>query len=119
VIGLIGGQEKADLIPVSTYDKSMDIDQDKVDQAVLALLSLGRHEGYRTWKAFGWESMNPLHQKGYISDPVTKSKPAPFTEQGLRESERLFERRLMTLTVSKKAIEPRARVNPIWTSGCC
>ncbi len=30
----------------------MDFDQDKVDQAVPALLSLGRHEGYRTWKAF-------------------------------------------------------------------
>jgi hypothetical protein len=27
----------------------MDIDQDKVDQAVLALLSLGRHEGHRAW----------------------------------------------------------------------
>jgi hypothetical protein len=26
----------------------MDIDEGSVDQAVLALLSLGRHEGYRT-----------------------------------------------------------------------
>ena len=43
----------------------MDIDQEKVDQAVLALLSLGRHEGYRTWKAFDWK-------------------------EGLRESERLL-----------------------------
>jgi hypothetical protein len=31
-----------------------------VDQAVLALLSLGRHEGYRTWKAFDWEVMGRL-----------------------------------------------------------
>jgi hypothetical protein len=30
----------------------MDIDEDKVDQAVLALLSLGRHDGNRTWKGF-------------------------------------------------------------------
>jgi len=29
----------------------MDIDQEKVAQAVLALLSLGRHDGYRTWQA--------------------------------------------------------------------
>jgi hypothetical protein len=46
------------------------IDQDKIDQAVLALLSLGRHESDRTWKAFDWEVMGRLHQKGYISDPV-------------------------------------------------
>ena len=30
------------------------IDQDKVDQALLALLSLGR-QGNRTWKGFDWE----------------------------------------------------------------
>jgi len=50
-----------------------------VDQAVLALLSLGRHEGYRTWKAFDWEVMGRLHQKGYISDPVGKAKSVDFS----------------------------------------
>jgi hypothetical protein len=68
-----------------------DIDQDKVDQAVLALLSLGRHDGYRTWKAFDWEVMGRLHERGYISDPVGKTKSVMFTEEGLKESERLFE----------------------------
>jgi hypothetical protein len=68
----------------------MDIDQEKVDQAVLALLSLGRHDGYRTWKAFDWEVMARLHQKGYIADPVGKAKSVLFTEVGLRESERLL-----------------------------
>jgi hypothetical protein len=70
---------------------AMDIDQDKVDQAALALLSLGRHEGYRTWKAVDWEVMARLHQKGYMSDPVGKAKSVLFTEGGLRESERLFD----------------------------
>ena len=69
----------------------MDIDRDKVDRAVLALLSLGRHDGFRTWKAFDWEVMGRLHQKGYISDPVGKAKSVLFTEEGLRESERLFD----------------------------
>ncbi len=69
----------------------MDIDQDKVDQAVLALLSLGRHEGYRTWKTFDWEIMGRLHQKGYITDPIGKAKSFLFTEDGLRESQRLFD----------------------------
>ena len=67
----------------------MDIDQDKVDQAVLALLSLGRHDGYRTWKAFDWEVMGRLHQRGYITDPVGRAKSA-LTEEGLRELARLF-----------------------------
>jgi hypothetical protein len=29
----------------------MELDTDKIDQAALALLALGRHEGYRAWKA--------------------------------------------------------------------
>jgi hypothetical protein len=73
------------------YTLPQDIDQDKVDQATLALLSLGRHEGLRTWKTFDWEVMGRLHQKGYITDPVGKAKSVLFTEEGLRESERLFE----------------------------
>jgi hypothetical protein len=73
------------------YAMPMNIDQDKVDRAVLALLILGRHEGDRTWKAFDWEVMGRLHQKGYISDPVGKAKSVQFTEEGLRESQRLFD----------------------------
>jgi hypothetical protein len=73
------------------YAMPMDIDDDKVDQAALALLSLGRHEGYRTWKGFDWEVMGRLHRKGYISDPAGKAKSVLFTEEGLRESERLFD----------------------------
>ena len=68
----------------------MEFDTDKIDQAVLALLALGKHEGYRTCKAFDWEVMGRLHQKGYITDPVCKAKSVLFTEEGLGESERLF-----------------------------
>jgi len=56
----------------------------------LALLALGRHEGYRAWKAFDWEVMGRLHVKGYITDPVGKTKSVLFTENGARESERLL-----------------------------
>jgi Domain of unknown function (DUF6429) len=68
----------------------MELDTDNIDQAVLALLALGKHEGYRTWKAFDWEVMGRRRQNGYITDQVGKAKPVPFTEEGLRESERLF-----------------------------
>ena len=68
-----------------------DINADKVDEAVLALLYLGLHDGYRAWKGFDWEAMGRLHEKGYITDPVGKAKSVLFTEEGLRESERLFQ----------------------------
>jgi hypothetical protein len=67
-----------------------DIDTGKIDEAVLALLYLGLHEQCRAWKAFDWEAMGRLHKKGYITDPVGKSKSVVFTDEGLRASERLF-----------------------------
>jgi hypothetical protein len=68
----------------------MELDTDKIDQAVLALLALGRHDVDRTWKSFDWASMERLHEKGYISDPVGKAKSVLLTEDGARESQRLL-----------------------------
>jgi len=68
----------------------MEIDTEKLDQTVLALLYLGRHQGDRTWKSFDWEIMKRLYELGYITDPVSKAKSVVFTDEGLRESERLF-----------------------------
>jgi hypothetical protein len=68
----------------------MDIDTDRIDEAVLALLYLTLHDRYRAWKGFDWDAMNRLHQKGFIHDPVGKAKSVVLTEEGLRESERLF-----------------------------
>jgi hypothetical protein len=70
----------------------MKLDKEKIDEAVLALLLLGVHDGARTWKGFDWESMNRLYEKGYISDPRGKAKSIVFTEQGRRQAERLLER---------------------------
>ena len=68
----------------------MDIDTDKIDQATLALLYLGLHERCRAWKSFDWDAMGRLHEKGFIFDPVNKAKSVMLTDEGLRESERLF-----------------------------
>jgi hypothetical protein len=69
----------------------MKLNADKVDNAVLALLLLGRNEGNRAWKGFDWEAMNRLHEKGFISDPRGKAKSVAFTDKGLAEAERLLE----------------------------
>lgn len=68
----------------------MEIDEDKVDRAVLALLWLTLHDGERAWKGHDWDAMDRLHAKGYIHNPVGKAKSVVLTEEGLRESERLF-----------------------------
>ena len=69
----------------------MAFDNDKIDEAVLALLLLGVHDGARAWKGFDWEAMNRLHEKGFIPDPRGKAKSVVFTEEGLVEAQRLLE----------------------------
>ena len=74
------------------------MDQDRIDEAVLALLYLGiyqRHRtipGARTWKSFDWEVLDRLHIRGLISDPATKAKSVMLTEDGLRDAEAAFRR---------------------------
>ena len=36
----------------------MDLDEEKIDAAVLALLRLTLHDGRRAWKGFDWGSMD-------------------------------------------------------------
>ena len=69
----------------------MELDTDKIDDAVLALLYLGLHDGARAWKGFDWEAMNRLHEKGFISDPRGKAKSIAFTEEALIEARRLLQ----------------------------
>lgn len=68
----------------------MDYDEEKVDDAVLALLLLGCHDDVRTWKTFDWDAMDRLHAKGFISKPAGKAKSVVFTQEGLARSEDLF-----------------------------
>src|SRR3954469_12147621 len=68
----------------------MEIDTDRIDEAVLALLYLGLHDRWRAWKGFDWDALDRLHEKGMISNPASKAKSVVFTEEGLREAERLF-----------------------------
>lgn len=73
----------------------MDIDYAKVDDSTLALLYLVAFKdrfGTRAWKSFDWETMNRLCEKGYISDPKSKSKSVVLTEEGYLRARDLFER---------------------------
>ena len=61
----------------------MDIDQEKVEQTVLALLYLTSFK----------DKLNSLHEKGFISNPATKAKSVALTEEGAKRSQELFEKR--------------------------
>ncbi|MGC4094627.1 MAG: DUF6429 family protein [Polyangiaceae bacterium] len=68
----------------------MEIDEDKIDDAVLALLYLTLGRDGRAWKGHDWGAMNRLHEKGFIGDPVNKAKSVWLTAEGIARSERLF-----------------------------
>jgi hypothetical protein len=44
----------------------------------LALLYLTLHDRYRAWKGFDWDVLNRLHERGFIEDPVNKTKSVIF-----------------------------------------
>ena len=68
----------------------MKINEDSVDDAVLALLWLTLHDGQRAWKGHDWDVLGRLYEKGLILDPVGKAKSVVLTNDGLRRSEELF-----------------------------
>lgn len=65
----------------------MEIDSDKIDDAVLGLLWLTLHDKHRAWKGFDWNSLDRLHEKGMIEN---NAKSVALTEQGLKRAEELF-----------------------------
>ena len=67
------------------------LDQEKIDDSVLALLQLTLHDGHRAWKGFDFDVMERLFEKGYIFNPRGKSKSVALTASGLQRSKELFE----------------------------
>lgn len=71
----------------------MDYDEERIDDAVLALLHLTMWDdgrGTRAWKGHDWAAMERLHQKGYIGDPKAKARSVVITEEGRVRAEELF-----------------------------
>lgn len=77
---------------------ALQIDNDLIDDAVLALMFLTLHEDRaypsmaRAWKSFDWNAMGRLHAKDLILDPVGKAKSVVLTQEGLKRSEAAFYR---------------------------
>jgi hypothetical protein len=75
----------------------MNYNEEKIDEYTLALLYLVTHErheglGARAWKGFDWDTLNRLHEKGYITNPIGKAKSVGMTEESFRKAEELFKK---------------------------
>ena len=66
-------------------------DHEKVNEVVLALMYLTLHDYYRAWKGFDWDTLDRLHEKGWIDNPRSKAKSVVLTEEGLSKSASLFQ----------------------------
>ncbi|SMO97591.1 DUF6429 family protein [Paracoccus laeviglucosivorans] len=69
----------------------MQLDHDKIDDAVMALLCLTLHDRNRAWKGFDWTVLARLHRKGYITNPVNRAKSVQLTQAGMDRAEALFQ----------------------------
>jgi hypothetical protein len=67
-----------------------EIDTDKIDDTVLALLALTMCGGDRAWKSHDWDALGRLHEKGMIDNPVGKAKSVALTPEGLQRCQQLF-----------------------------
>ncbi len=74
----------------------MKYDENKIDEAVLNLLYLNTDKHNNTWKGFDWQSMNRLHEKGLITNPISKAKSIYLTEEGFNKAKELFEKLFCT-----------------------
>ena len=83
-----------DTLLESIYIIRMEYDKDKVDDLVLALLhltSFREHGMVRAWKSHDWDALDRLCDKGFISDPKSKSKSVVLSDDGARRAQELFQ----------------------------
>lgn len=74
----------------------MKYDDQKVSEAVLALLGVFEFDNGRVWKRIDFGVMDELFEKGYISDPKGKAESVYLTEAGLKLAKELAEKHFST-----------------------
>jgi hypothetical protein len=70
----------------------MQYDDQKIEEAVLALLGVFEFENGRVWKRINFGVMDSLYEKGYITDPKGKTESVYLTEEGMRLARELAAR---------------------------
>lgn len=79
----------------------LQIDFDRIDEAILALMFLSLHSDgpppstWRAWKSFDWSAMDRLHEQDLILSPTGKARSVVLTDEGRRRSQEAFNRLFM------------------------
>jgi hypothetical protein len=68
-----------------------DINKERILEGALAIISLSLHEEDRVWKGFDWDILDDMHKKGWISDPVTKTKSVCLSDEGAKLAQEYLE----------------------------
>lgn len=68
----------------------MELDNNKLDAAALAILSLTLHDGRRVWKSVDWAITDRLYERGLIENPAGRAKSLVLTDEGLAEAETML-----------------------------
>lgn len=63
--------------------------QQKIEEAVLALLGAFQFDNGRVWKRYDFAVMESLCEQGYISDPRGKAESVLLTPEGLARAQQL------------------------------
>jgi hypothetical protein len=64
-------------------------DDQKIEDAVLALLGVFEFGKGRAWKRYDFDVMQSLAEKGLISNPQGRSESVQFTPDGLQRAKAL------------------------------
>jgi hypothetical protein len=65
----------------------MEYDEDKIDDAVLALLYLTLHDHYRAWKGHDWEALNRLYERDSLTIRETRPSRSPSPKRVWRDQQ--------------------------------
>jgi hypothetical protein len=71
------------------------LDEQKLAEAALAILGLTAHRSHTqtmVWQGMDWDLLGMLHSRGWIGDPVGRSKSVALTEEGERLAGELLRR---------------------------
>ena len=98
----------------------MKIDWEKVEEMTLALMHLTTFEEggeTRSWKGHDWDVLNRLHEKGWISNPASKTKSVVLTEAGRELSEKLLRTNFgigASSGAGRTGVRPQGKKNQIY-----
>ena len=69
----------------------MPYNRQRMENALLALISALEFEDGRFWKVYDFDLLNSLHKQGLIIQPWGKAKSARLTPKGLEKAKALVE----------------------------